>query len=147
MKEIQVFSETEREKKKLKDNPVTFDQMLEQALHDEKGKSPRKQSKARPGSQNFLKKKDRYDPLKNARAGTSIDSKRVNKKRVFQKEFSEEQEKPQDISDQDIEPLNKSSMSSRWNKSFIEKEHKPNKTKKTPEFPSLTSKLQYYSTI
>jgi len=83
-KQEYVFSETEREKRLLKDNPVSFDQMLENALKDEAGpkKSP---SKARPGSQNFLKKKDRYDPLKNAKATTFIDDKRVNQKRVFQK--------------------------------------------------------------
>jgi hypothetical protein len=37
-------------------------------------------------------------------------------------------------------------LSARWNKSFVQNELKPSKTKKTPEFPSLGAKLQYYTT-
>lgn len=68
VKSVAMHSENERDKKKLKENPASFDQMLEKALKEEGGPKTHKKkkslAKARPESQNFLKKKDRYDPLK-----------------------------------------------------------------------------------
>jgi len=53
--------------------------MLEQALKEERKQSPntKKGSKMRPGSQNFLKKKGRYDPLKQSQKGLGLSKKRI----------------------------------------------------------------------
>ncbi len=79
-------SENPRDKVKVPQSNLTFEQMLEQAIQDEGNDSKSHMGKSKSQASQFLKKKDRYDPKKSILSGQgNISSKNINKKRLFSK--------------------------------------------------------------
>lgn len=74
-----------RDNQALPKNKKTFEQMLEDAMSNEKGSSKSGKSNAKnTGGKEFLKRKEKYDPQKSLKTKKGeVNNKNIEKKRVF----------------------------------------------------------------
>jgi len=128
-------------------NKLTFDQMLESAIQNEKGSGAKsaRGGAAKSGSQAFLKKKDRYDPRKSiSNLKGVISEKNINKKRVFK---SNDREDDSDASQDEglysdgAQSESKGTFKNFPRKSFIQLETEPLISNRTVVPPTLLQKL------